>query len=301
MIHPRIASRLFNKPLMVHKGKAAAILIGIGGRVTGSSIEISGAEAISHVAFGKQKPRLGTVGDRLGREVGSRRAYDMVGSVAIIPVEGSLVHKGAWLESDSGETSYQGLQTQVLRAQRDPLVKGVCFEIDSYGGELSGAFETSDMIFALGQEKPTLAVLSDEAYSAGYLMASACRQIIVPEDGGVGSIGIITMHMDMSQCLEASGIKVTILAAGEHKADGNPFEPLPADVAATIMSELQVARAMFATRVSTYRGDRFSFDDAMATEANCYQGAEAVKRGLADATGHPSDAFEAFVSLINRA
>lgn len=301
MIHPRIASRLLNTPLMVHPRKAAAILAGIGGRVTGGAIEFSGASPILHAAFENGRPSMGTVGDRMGRRLDreGRKPYDMVGSVAIIPVEGSLVHKGAWLESDSGETSYQGLQTQVLRAARDQTVRGVVFEIDSYGGEVSGAFETSDMIFQLSQMKPTIALLSDCAYSAGYLMASACRQIIVPEQGGVGSIGVITMHTDMSKALEDRGLKVTILAAGEHKADGNPFEPLPADVATTIMAELHAARELFAGRVGAYRGKRFNFKDAMATEAQVYSGAEGVKRGLADATGFPSDAFEAFVSTIN--
>lgn len=294
MIHPRIAARLFNTPLMVHPGKAAAILAGIGGRVTGRSIEFTGALPVVH---------MGTVGDRLGRNLDQkgRKAYDIVGNVAIVPVEGSLVHKGAWIESDSGETSYQGLQTQALRAARDPMIKGVVFEIDSYGGELSGAFETSDMIFGLSQVKPTIAILSDEAYSAGYLMAAACRQIVVPEQGGCGSIGIVTLHADMSKALEAAGLKITILTSGEHKADANPFEPLPEDVAAAIRAELDDARRTFAARVAAYRGSRLTFDEAMATEAQIYVGAEAVKTGLADATGHPSDAFQAFVTAVNRA
>lgn len=303
MIHPRIAARLLNTPLLVHPGKAAAILTGIGGRVTGGKVEFTGASAIEHRAFAHGRPSLGTVDDRMGRHLDAKgiKPYSLIGSVAVIPIEGSLVHKGAWLESDSGETSYQGIQTQVVRAARDPQVKAVVFEIDSYGGEVSGAFETSDMIFAMSQAKPTMAVLSDEAYSAGYLMASAARQIIVPEQGGAGSIGVITMHTDMSGALEAAGVTVTILKAGEHKADGNPFEPLPEDVANTIRAELEDTRKTFAGRVAAYRGKRMNFEEIMNTEAAVYSGAEAVRIGLADATGHPSDAFQAFVSAINRA
>lgn len=303
MIHSRIAARLLNTPLMVHPGKAAAILAGIGGRVIDGRVEFHGATPIAHEAFSRGRPSAGTVGDRMGRQIdrSGERPYDMVGSVAIIPIEGSLVHKGAWLESDSGETSYQGLQTQVQRAGRDAAVKGVVFEVDSYGGEVSGAFETSDMIAQLSKAKPTIAILSDHAYSAGYLMASAARQIIVPEAGGAGSIGIVTMHTDMSKALEASGVNVTILSSGAHKADGNPFEPLPEDVATAIRAELDDCRKIFAGRVAAYRGSRLNFQDAMATEAQVYSGVEAVAAGLADATGHPSEAFKAFVSAINRA
>ncbi len=303
MTHPRIAARLLNTPLMVHPAKAAAILAGIGGRVTGAEVELGGAEAIAHVAFGSGRPSLGTVGDRLGRsfERSGEKPYDIVNGVAVIPIEGSLVHKGAFVESSSGETSYQGIQTQVARAIRDPAVKGVAFEVDSYGGEVSGAFETSDMIAELSRLKPTIAILSDHAFSAGYLMASAARQIIVPEQGGAGSIGVITMHTDMSAALERSGVKVTILAAGANKADANPFEPLPDSVASVIRAELEDARVMFAGRVAQYRGARLTFENAMATEARTFTGAAAVRAGLADATGHPSETFAAFVSAITRA
>jgi signal peptide peptidase SppA len=297
-----IAARLLNTPLLVHPGKAAAILAGLGGRIVGGTVEFEGAEPLAHVAFAG-KERLGTIGDRLGRAMdrSGRKPYDMVGNVAVIPVEGSLVHKGGWLESNSGETSYQGLQTQVQGAMRDPTVAGVVFEVDSPGGEGSGAFETSDMIAELSRLKPTLAILTDTAFSAGYLMAAAARQIVMPEMGGAGSIGAVTMHTDLSTAAERAGVKVTIIAAGAHKADGNSFQPLPEEVAAEIQSRLEGARQTFAARVSQYRGKRLSYDAAMATEARTYSGAEAVKGGLADATGHPSEAFKAFVQALNRA
>lgn len=299
---PHIASRLLNTPLLVHPGKAAAVLAGLGGRVIGNSVEFSGATPLAHVAFAG-KERLGTVGDALGRsfERAGRKPYDVVGNVAIIPIEGSLVHKGAFVGSDSGDTSYQGIQTQVQAAMRDSSVAGVAFEIDSPGGEVSGAFETADMIAELSQAKPTIAILSDAAYSAGYLLASAARSIVVPEVGGAGSIGVITMHADLSAAIEAQGVKVTILSAGQHKADGNPYQPLPEDVAAQIQADLEAMRQTFAGRVAQYRGKRLSFDAAMATEARTYRGAEAVTAGLADATGHPAETFKAFTKAINRA
>lgn len=299
---PHIASRLLNAPLLIHPGKAAAILAGLGGRVTGQGIQIDAATVMNHVAF-QGRERLGTVGDRLGRsyERAGRKPYDMVGNVAIIPVEGSLVHKGAFIESNSGDTSYQGIQTQVQAALRDNSVAGVAFEIDSPGGEVSGAFETADMIAELSKAKPTIAILSDAAYSAGYLLAAAARSIVLPEVGGAGSIGVITMHADMSAAIEAQGVKVTILSAGQHKADGNPYQPLPEDVAARIQADLEAMRQTFAGRVAQYRGKRLSLDAAIATEARTYRGAEAVTAGLADATGHPAETFMAFSKAINRA
>lgn len=302
MMSARIASRMFNTPLLAHPGKAAALVAGLGGRVAGVPVEVMGAAPVQHVAFsGRERLRMGTLSGRIDRSNGAMPIYDVVRGVAVIPVEGTLVHKGAWLESDSGETSFQGLQAQVMRAARDTTVRGVVFEIDSYGGEVSGAFETAEMIARLSAQKPTLAVLTDHAYSCGYLMASAARQIILPDTGGCGSIGVIAMHTDMSRALEDAGLRVTILKAGSHKGEFNPFEPLPGDVAAKYTAEFEAIRMRFSETVARHRGARLSYDDAMATEAQSYMGQAAVDAGLADATGNPFDAFEAFINAVNRA
>lgn len=301
MIHPLIATRFFNTPLMAHPGKAAAILAAIGGRITGTEVLVDGVEAINHVAFSGGRPSMGTLSGRIERRAGAGAIYDMVGNVAVIAIEGTLVHKGGWLDMYSGETSYQGIQAQVQRAMRDPAVRGVCFEVDSFGGEVSGGFETAGMISELSAVKPTMSILTDWACSAGYLLASAARQVIIPETGGAGSIGVIAMHTDMSAALASAGLKVTILKAGAHKADFNPAEPLPEEVATRYLAEIEAIRVAFCETVAAQRGGRITFDDAMATEAEVYRGPDAVKTGLADATGNPFEAFQAFANLINRA
>ena len=62
------------------------------------------------------------------------------------------------------------------------------FEIDSFGGMANGGLRGggSNPCFVKGQ-MPTVAILTDYAYSAGYLLASQARQIIIPEFGGTGS------------------------------------------------------------------------------------------------------------------
>lgn len=300
---PQIAARLFNTPLAVDPEKAAAILSGIGGRVVEGGIQIDGGfDPIAHVAFENGRPSAGVIGDRLGRAMESRgrSILDVVEGVAVIGIEGSLVHKGGWVGSNSGQTSYQGLQAQIVRAAADPKVKGVVFEVDSFGGEVAGAFETADMIAELSAFKPTLSILTDHALSAGYLLASAARQIVGPESGRAGSIGVITLHADFSAKLAKEGVKVTILAAGERKAEGNPFEPLPKDVADRIRGDLQAERQRFAEAVGRYRGTRFSAVAALATEADSFRGKDAASIGLIDATGPGNAAFAGFLASVNR-
>lgn len=291
---PMIAARLFGRPLAADAAKAAAIVEALGPRMLGDDILID-AEAVDHRAF-----QAGRLGDRTGRsydQVGAA-TFDRIGRVGIIPIEGTLVHKGDYVGAYSGRTSYQGLQAQITRAGRDPTIAGVAFEVDSFGGEVSGLFETADMIAKLSEAKPTIAILTDHALSAGYALASGARQIIAAEHGLVGSIGAIMLHADMSTALEKGGIKVTVLRAGARKADLNPYEKLGAAAATDVQNQLEAVRGSFAERVGRNRGARFSRAQAMATEATVFDGSTAMDMGLVDAVAHAGAAFEQFVSAV---
>lgn len=305
MMLPRLAARLFGVPLMVDAGKAAAALAAVGGRFVPGGVTLEGVEPLHHVAFATGRPSMGTLGDPTGSRYemageGARLVPRTASGVGIVAIEGTLVHKGGWIGMNSGETSYQGLQAQVMRARRDPGIRAVVFEVDSAGGEVSGAFETAAMIADLSREKPTIAIMTDVALSAGYLLASACRQIVAPANGMAGSIGVISLHVDQSARDEAEGYAVTLLYSGKHKADFNPFEPLADDVAARWRAKLDGLRDQFASAVSASRGARLTKKAALATEAETYAGEDARSAGLIDAVGHPYEAFSAFVAAIEK-
>jgi signal peptide peptidase SppA len=227
--------------------------------------------------------------------------FHMDGSVAVIGIEGTLIHKGAFVGQSSGETSYQGLQAQVALAMRSPKVKGVVFEVDSFGGEVSGGFETAAMIAQLSKAKPTIAILTDFAYSAAYLQASQTRAIIAPEFGGAGSIGVIMIHADYSAQLAQEGVRLTIIKAGAKKADGNPYEQLPHDVAGKWQAQVEEMRQRFAETVARGRTARLTKSAALKTEAEAFDAKDALALGLIDAIGDPGAAYDAFVKEINKA
>lgn len=299
---PEIASRLFNTPLAMDAGKAATIVDALGPRIFGDEVTVIGAEPVAHVAFETGRPSAGRVGDRLGRMFDRDRSpvFDRIGSVAVIGIEGSLVHKGAYVGASSGRTSYQGLQTQIIRAAADPSIKGAVFEVDSFGGEVAGLFETATMLRQLSEMKPTIAILTDHALSAAYALASGARSIIMPAHGSIGSIGAIQLHADMSGKLEKSGVRVTVLRAGARKAEMNPYEALSEDAATAAIGELERVRSAFADLVGMGRGARFNAAQAMKTEAAAFDGADAVSMGLADAIGHANDAFDQFIREVGR-
>nr|WP_295465214.1 S49 family peptidase [Mesorhizobium sp.] len=299
----RISARLFNQPHLYDPRKAETLVRQLGPRLTGQPVSIvNGQGGIDHIAFANGRPSAGLIGDRLGRayDGAERSPFMVIDGVALIPVEGTLVQKGAWVGSNSGETSYEGLQTQISRATKSAKVKAVVFEIDSFGGQVNGAFETAAMIRALSKAKPTIAILTDYAYSAGYLLASQARQIILPEFGGAGSIGVVMMHADFSGKLEKDGIKVTFIHAGAHKVEGNPYQALPEDLRDRWQAEVEAMRDRFAEAVGLGRGKRATKAAALKTEAQAFDAKDALKLGLVDAIGDGQEAFAAFVKEVNR-
>jgi signal peptide peptidase SppA len=298
MMH-RIAARVFDTPHFVDAGKAAAMALGLGRRLLGEDVTVTGAAPVDHWLA----PRAGVVGDRLERAYAARGEVPapIVDGVAIIAVEGTLVSKGAWIGQASGETSYEGLMAQVELARRSPGVRGVAFEIDSYGGEASSLiFSLAERMRRLSAEKPTIAILTDHALSAGYLLASQARQIVLPKHGAAGSIGVVTMHVDRSREIEQAGLVVTVIQSGAHKTDGSSLRALPEDLRDRIQARVDALRDDFAEAVAAGRGRRTTKLAALATEARIFEGAEAVAAGLADAVGDPHEAFAAFRAAVNR-
>lgn len=295
--YPEISSRMFNTPLMLHPAKGEIIARAFGPRVLGTP------DAAASVHGGET---MGIIGDQLrdARDGWGDAIYDgptlVSPGIAIIEIEGSLVNKGKWIGKSSGLTSYEAIGTQVTDCINNDTIKAVIFEVDSFGGEVTGAFDIAERIFELSQIKPTIAVLTDHACSAGYLLAAPTRQVVIPATGICGSIGVISMHVDMSGWLAKNGLNVTILKAGARKADFNPYEAIPEDVLKNELAELEELRREFAATVARYRAGRLSLESALATEAGVYRGQKAVDAGLADAVARPSQVLAAFETELGR-
>lgn len=305
ILMPHVAGRLFGEPLMVDPGKLAAILAGFGGRIVEGGLVLPNVAPVDHQAFagGRPSERAGVVGDPMSRAVvgaesRGARILQRFGTVAVIPIEGTLVQKGKWIGQSSGETSYEGVRAQAAGALADDKIKGVILEVDSFGGEVAGAFETAAALHRLSQAKPTLAIMTDFAFSAGYLMASAARRIVMPPGGGAGSIGVVAMHVDYSGKLEKEGMAVTFVHAGARKVEGNPFQPLPEGVRAEMQARVDASYDRFLTAVAEHRGRKLSKSAARKTEAATYSGAAAVDAGLVDGIVEIDEAFARFSKSV---
>jgi ClpP class serine protease len=141
--------------------------------------------------------------------------------------------------------------------------------------------------------------VAEHAFSAGYALASQADRILLPRTGTVGSIGVVVMHADLSGQLDQDGVRVTLIHSGQHKVDGNPYEPLPEAVRDDIQREIDVLRFLFAETVAAGRAGRLSQEAALATEAATFRGTDAVAAGLADEVTDLARGFAGFGKMLS--
>lgn len=285
MTMPHIAARLFGAPLMAEPGRAGILAHALGPRLLGQPVVSGGSQ-------------MGLLGDPIKNDGWGdyHGPAEPVPGIALIEIEGALVNKGSYIGESCGVTSYEGIAIQAADAAADPSIRGVVFEVDSFGGEVDGCFACAETIRQLSEAKPTIAILTDHACSAAYLLASACRTIVIPATGYAGSIGVISLHASIAAMLDKSGVAVTVLRAGAKKARPTEFEAMSEAEYAERIAELEAMRGEFAAAVARHRGARLTIDAALAQEADTYRGARAVEAGLCDAVARPIDAYAAFVA-----
>lgn len=266
----QIASRVLNRPLLLHPTKAEVILHVLEGR-----LPLEGVQAA---------PLLPDANRFLGSmygEDGRARKYAVANGVATIPIVGSLVNRGAWIGAYSGMVSYEGISAQLRDAEADPEVQSVLLDIDSPGGEATGMFALAEQVRHLNASKPVTAFVNDMAASAAYGIASAAHEIVVSPTSIVGSIGVVLTHLDRSGEMEKKGVKATLIHAGKHKVDGNPFGPLSEQVQADLQAEVMKFYDQFVGLVA--RGRQGMTEEAIRqTEARTFIGQDGIDRGLAD-------------------
>ena len=257
---PHLASRLFGTPLLIHPPKLDVILSVVGPRM--SLATVSDMPPMDMAAF--QRP--------------ARTATPE--GIAVIPIHGSLVKRALGMDAASGLTSYSEIASMLDAALADPQVRGILLDIDSPGGEASGSFELSRRVREVAAVKPVWAVANDAAYSAAYALAASAQRLFVTETGGVGSIGVIALHVDQSVKDAKDGYRFTAITAGAHKNDYSPHEPLSDTARTELQGEVDRLYTLFTDHVAAMRG--LDIGAVRATEAGLFFGNQAVTQGLAD-------------------
>ncbi|MDP9192287.1 MAG: signal peptide peptidase SppA [Acidobacteriota bacterium] len=216
----------------------------------------------------------------------ARRSQQQQGAVAVIPVYGTITQRGGGLfEMMFGGTSAEALTSQIRAAMGEESIKAIVLDVDSPGGTVSGVQEAFESIYAMRGQKPITAVANSLMASAAYWLASAADTIVVTPSSQTGSIGVFTVHEDISAMAEKAGVKVTMISAGKYKTEGNEFEPLSDEARAAIQRRVDNYYSSFTGAVAKGRGVTPSAVRGGFGEGRVVGADEAVSLGMADRIG----------------
>ncbi len=255
-----LASRLYGTPLLIARAKLDTILAVLGPRIGLAPTELALPVVVPTAAEAEPGPTAP--------------------GIAVIPIHGTLVRRAIGLEAASGLTSYTRIAADLDAALAAPEVAGILLDIDSPGGEAGGVFELAARIREATARKPVWAHAGDSAFSAGYALACAAQRVTLSTTGGVGSIGVIALHIDQSVRNAQNGLSVTALYAGAHKNDATPHAPLTPQATDALQTEIDRLYALFVAHVAAMRG--LDANAVRATEAALFFGESALAAGLAD-------------------
>lgn len=230
-----------------------------------------------------------------------RNVFDIVDGIAIIEINGVLLPHISYGGS-KWATGYNVLRFQLERAEQSPDVRGIALIMDSGGGLVTGLFELLDWMLS-DIQKPIVAIANSICASATYAIASVTDSISCPLMGGIGSIGVIAVHIELSDYYREQGITPTVIKSGDWKGAGNIFEKLPEKVLADFQESSDEYRQLFAEVVATKRAAfGFNAQAALGTEAYFYERPskiqEALSIGMIDLIANPDIAFSQFAMSV---
>ncbi len=259
-------------------------------------------EDIAHAQIGCSMPLW------MGEPDDAGFGWVLKGDIAVISIEGPLLDEGYVSEwSDWMIPGYDTLAQTFAEVQADSRVQGVFYRLKTPGGMASqGLPDFCSQLLAsrasAGGSKPIYA-WAEAAYSAGYWIFASVDRGFAPPIGGVGSIGAVQTHCDMSGMYAKDGIVMTPIQFGVKKTDGASFKPLSDGAQADWQSEIDFLGNMFVDGVVAGRPN-LTREAILATQASCYlagntdQARSGLALGLVDAIASEQEAFAALQAAI---
>lgn len=268
----------------IRDGSGAAIA-GVLERVIRAE-RVSDARMLDALAFGESPDRqVRSAGPMIipGRGRGQ--------AISVVPLHGIAMYD---VELQPLAFSTRRLAQIVTDLASDSEIGTIVLDISSPGGAVTGTAEAGDAIFAAREKKKVVALVNPLAASAAYWIASQTSQIVAIPSADIGAIGVFMMHADCSGLMEQMGVKPTFVFAGEHKVEGNPYEPLGDDARAYMQAEVDTIYADFLAAVARGRGKSVDEVREKFGQGRTLMAPAAKKVGMIDAIAPADQALARF-------
>lgn len=241
-------------------------------------------QAIYAAHFRGEKADIAAVEARIGRPLANVPApYTVTDGVAVLQVGGVMAKRANMFMDISGGTSTQLAARDLLQAAADPAVHSIIQVYDTPGGTVDGTQAFANTIRQVGAIKPVIALADGLMASAGVWAGTAASQIYIADTTtGVGSIGVVSQHVDLSGRDAKEGIKRTEIFAGKFKRIASDTGPLTEAGRQSIQDSVDYTYSLFVQAVATQR--RVSVDQVLQDMADgrMFIGEQAINAGLVD-------------------
>lgn len=230
-------------------------------------------------------PRFAQFVERVEAGVGMQSTSQprIQGGIAIIPLIGELSARPMLNPfGESMTTSTMLAEAQFREALRSPSVGAILFDVDSPGGSVYYTDQLARRIYDARGTKPIVAFGNGTVGSAAFWIASAADKFILAPGADAGSVGVWSVHMDMSGALEQQGVKPTLISSGKYKTEGHPFGPLNAETMEFLQSRVDQHHDDFVQALARNRGKTVNQVRKDFGEGRLFDAKTAVQRGMAD-------------------
>ena len=186
------------------------------------------------------------------------------------------------------------LAEELALAEEDDSIKAVLVKIDSPGGSVSA----SDMIYHQLKShrdktgRPMVVCLMGLAASGGYYSALAGDRILAIPTATVGSIGVISLKLDLAGLMERYGVRAETVKSGEHKDMWSLFRPATQAEQALMQSLVDDFFERFKSLVRERRPNITAGQLETVADGRIMSAAKALELGLVDGLAYPEEAFE---------
>jgi len=214
------------------------------------------------------------------------------GNVALIPVKGVITTETEDSLFSVGGASSTDIVESIAKADSNPRIKAIIFEINSPGGTAVASDEIAQAIKRTN--KTTVAWVRDVGASGAYWVASSCDHVVANRMSIVGSIGVISSYLDFSGLMSDYNVTYQRLVAGKYKDVGSPYKPLTGEERDMLQEQLDAIHEIFIKEVAENRGMPLGRARELST-GEIFIGMQAKENGLVDELGGKAEAL-AYIS-----
>jgi len=218
------------------------------------------------------------------------------GNVALIPIKGTISTEGTRDFFSPDVASSSTIIEFIERAEKNPNIEAIIFEINSPGGSAVASDEIASAVKKVS--KPTVALIREVGASGAYWVASATDHIIANRMSVTGSIGVIASYLEFSRLLENYNVTYQRLVSGEYKDLGSPFKELTDEERNLFQEQLDLIHDFFIQEVAQNRNLSYGEIENIAT-GMFYLGVKAKDLDLVDELGGKDEAIAFIENKLN--